>query len=143
MRRTRPARHRLAFLSGVAVLCLLTLAACEDPSGVGISFVGGDEGDPQASVFRAPSIDSVPLPDQTGAFVTAQNFSAFQILAGQVADPLFGTAVAQGYLDVLPPSSISDEFRERPVREATLRLALSYAYGDTVAVTTLDVRQIE
>lgn len=143
MRRTRPALYRLTLVFGVAALCLSTLAACEDPSGVGISFVGGDEGDPQASVFRAPSVESVPLPDQTGAFATAQNFRNFQALAGYVADPLFGTTVAQGYIDVLPPSTISDEFRERPVREAKLRLALSYAYGDTMTVTTLDVRQIE
>lgn len=142
MRPSRPARSHLALLSGAAALCLLLLAACEDPSGVGITVIEPGESDPRAQVFPATSTANIPLSDPTGAFATATNFNDFRALAGYVADPLFGTTVAQAYIDVLPETSLSDEFQGRPVREAKLRLRRSYAYGDTAAATTLDIRQI-
>lgn len=141
MRRSWPARARHALLRSAATLCLLLLAACEDPSGVGLSVVDPGDSDPRAQVLPASSAASVPLTDQTGEFTTAAGFASFQALAGYAADPLFGTTVAHAYLDVLP-DRLPDGFEDRPILKANLRLIRSYTYGDTNAPTRLDVRQI-
>lgn len=143
MRRSRPARARLAGLTSIATVCLLLLAACEDPSGVGLSVLDPEESDPQAQVIHAGEATLEPLPDPTGLFLTSSGFNDFNILAGSADDPLFGTVSAQAYLDVLAPQSFPEGFRDRPVEEARLRLIRSYAYGDTTATTTLDVHQVE
>lgn len=141
MRRSRPGR--LSLVPAASLLCFLLLAACEDPSGVGLSVLDPDENDPRAQVLTASETALAPLADPTGEFATSQTFLDFRALAGSVADPLFGTATAAAYLDVLPSGSISDEFRERAIDEVNLRLVRSYVYGDTAATTTLDLRQIE
>ena len=142
MRRLRLNRFRLATLSGVATLCLLALAACEDPSGVGLTVIDPGENDPSARSIVADSTSLSTLADVTGAFATAQGFSSFVSLAGRVDDPLFGTTTAYGFLDVLPPQSLPDGFRNRPIEQATLRLNRTYVYGDTTVATRLELRQI-
>jgi hypothetical protein len=59
-----------------------------------------------------------------------------------VDDPVFGTTSARGYFDVLAPQSISEDFLDRPVEQAILRLGRVYAYGDTLGTTRFDVRQV-
>ena len=142
MRRPRPARRRLAGLLTTAAACLLLLAACEDPSGVGLTVIDPGESDPRARTIPAGEVALVPLPDPSGAFLTSTGFQDFNGLAGFADDPLFGTTRAYAYLDMLAPQNFPEGFRDRPVREARLRLVKDYAYGDTSAVTTLDVRQI-
>jgi hypothetical protein len=140
MRRTRPFRPRLAISAAVA--CLLLLAACEDPSGVGLTVIDPTASDPNA---RTIPVDSAALRDSeelTGAFLTDPGFENFQGLAGRVEDPVFGTTTAFGYFDVLGPQSFPEGFRDRPIEEATLRLTRTYTYGDTLGTTRLDVRQI-
>ncbi len=142
MRRLRPSRTRFAGALSAAALCLLLLAACEDPSGVGLTVLDPGENDPRARSLPADSVAFAPLDDVTGAFLTTQGFSAFRALAGRVDDPLFGTTSARAYLDVLPPQSFPDGFRDRPVEQAILRLNRTYVYGDTTMATRLDLRQI-
>lgn len=141
MRRTRPARFRLA--APAAALCLLLLAACEDPSGVGL-IEDINEGDVDVRTLPAEdgAVELDSLADITGAFLTEAGFDEFRGLAGRVDDPAYGTIIASAYLDVLPPQSFPENFRDRPVEEATLLLRRTYAYGDTVSTTRLDVRQI-
>ncbi|MEP0548727.1 MAG: hypothetical protein ABJF88_17460 [Rhodothermales bacterium] len=141
MRRLRPARIRLASTFGAAALCLLLLAACEDPSGVGLTVLDPGENDPRARSLPAETAFA-PLTDVTGAFLTAQGFSAFRTLAGRVDDPLFGTTSARAYLDLLPPQNLPEGFRDRPIEQAILRLNRTYVYGDTTMPTRLDLRQI-
>src|SRR5690606_24462869 len=100
------------------------------------------ESDPRARTIPAGEVALVPLPDPSGAFLTSAGFQDFNGLAGFVDDPLFGTTRAYAYFDMLAPQNFPPGFRDRPIREARLRLIKAYAYGDTSAVTTLDVRQI-
>jgi hypothetical protein len=138
MRRLRPLRLR--FAASAAALCLLLLAACEDPSGVGL--VDLDEGDPLARTLPADDVRIDSLADATGAFLTDNGFDDFRGLAGRVDDPSYGTTTASAFLDVLAPSGFPEGFRDRPVEEATLLLRRTYVYGDTLGTTRLDVRQI-
>ena len=142
MRRFRPARSHFAVPA--AALCLLLLAACEDPSGVGLTVLDPTESDPRAralpAVADATQLDS--LQDFTGAFLSSTGFATFRGLAGRVDDPVYGTITASAYLDVLPPQSFPDGFRDRPIEQATLLLRRTYTYGDTTGTTRLDVRQI-
>ena len=142
MRRLRPSRFRFAGFFSAATLCLLLLAACEDPSGVGLTVLDPGENDPRARSLPADSTSISPLTDITGAFLTAQGFNTFLGLAGRVDDPLFGTTSARAYFDLLPPQSFPEGFRDRPIEQAILRLNRSYVYGDTTAATRLDIRQI-
>ncbi len=147
MRRLRPARafpSGISALSGLpaAALCLLLLAACENPAGLSDGFSDFNENDPAARILPADSAMLAPLDDFTGSFLTTTGFRSFRALAGRVDDPDFGTITAQGYLDVLPPSSFPEGFRDRPIEGATLRLARGYVYGDTLAPTRFDVRQV-
>ena len=141
MRRFRPALLRSAGLL-TTVACLLVLAACEDPSGVGLTVLDPEENDPRATVLQADGVAIGPLPDETGAFVTSADFPRFAALAGAAADPLLGALSAEAYLDVLPPQSLPEGFRDRPIEQARLRLVRSYVYGDTLRPTTLEVQQI-
>lgn len=140
MRRTRPFRSRLAL--GAAALCVLALAACEDPSGVGLTVIDPTASDPNARTVLVDSASFRGSAEVTGAFLTDPGFENFRGLAGRVEDPDFGTTTAFGYFDVLAPQGVSDDFRDRPIEEATLRLTRTYAYGDTMSTTRLDVRQI-
>ncbi len=142
MRRLRPLGLRLAGPLSAAALCLLLLAACEDPSGVGLTVLDPSENDPRARSIPADSAALAPFEDVTGAFLSAQGFSAFRGLAGRVDDPVYGTTISFAYLDVLAPSSFPDGFRDRPVEQAILRLNRGYVYGDTMATTRIDVRQV-
>jgi hypothetical protein len=140
MRRTWPLRPPLAFSAAVA--CLLLLAACEDPSGVGLTVLDPTASDPRALTLPVDSAAFTDSEELTGAFLTDPGFQDFRGLAGRVEDPVFGTTTAFGYFDVLPPQTVSEDFRGRPVEEATLRLRRTYAYGDTMSTTRLDVRQV-
>lgn len=140
MRRTRPLRLPLAVSAAVA--CLLLLAACEDPSGVGLTVLDPTASDPQARTLPVDSAAFTDSEELTGAFLTEPGFENFRGLAGRVEDPAFGTTTAYGYFDVLDPQNVSEDFRGRPVEEATLRLRRAYAYGDTMSTTRLDIRQI-
>lgn len=141
MRRFRLAPLRFAGLITTAA-CLLALAACEDPSGVGLTVLDPQENDPRVTVLPAEGVGLGLLPDETGAFVTSANFPQFNALAGFADDPLLGAVSADAFLDVIPPQSLPEGFRGRPIEQARLRLIRSYVYGDTLRPTTLDVRQV-
>ena len=140
MRRSRPARRLVPTLSA-ATLCLLLLAACEDPSGVGLAVPGPDESDPRTQTIPA-EIEIEPIDDITGAFLTNDGFASFRALAGRADDPVYGPVTAFAFVDVLSPQTLPEGFRDRPIEQAVLRLARTYVYGDTAAVTELELRQI-
>ncbi|MEM1044469.1 MAG: hypothetical protein AAGI91_17805 [Bacteroidota bacterium] len=142
MRRSRPARAALPGLSGAAVLCLLLLAGCENPAGLPDGLGDPDGNDPNVRTVAADSVEAAAFDDLTGAFLTEEGFNDFQALAGRVDDPAFGTTTALGYVDFLPPSNFPEGFLERPLREVTLQLQRRYVYGDTLASTTFDLRQV-
>lgn len=121
------------------MLCLPALAACEDPSGVGLSVLNPDETDPRARTLPADSVALVPLEDVTGALITTTALLDFRGLAGRAEDPLFGTSEASAYIGFLPPPSAPEGFQDRPIEQAQLRLVRAYAYGDTTASVTFDL----
>lgn len=131
-------RPRLAFQL-LALLCLTALAACEDPSGVGLTVLNPDETDPRARTIPADSVVRTPFDDVTGAFVATNNLADFRGLAGRAADPLFGTSEARAYIDFLAPQSFPEGFRSRPLEQVQLRLVRTYAYGDTTGAVTFDL----
>lgn len=140
MRRIRPARLHLA--APAVALCLLLLAACEDPSGVGLLDLA--EGDPRARTLPAEdeSLRLDSLEDVTGSGFTDSDFDDFRGLAGRVADPAYGSTASFAYLDLRAPSSLPEGFQDRAVEQATLLLRRTYVYGDTTSTTRLDVQQI-
>ncbi|MGI9174717.1 MAG: hypothetical protein ACR2GR_05315 [Rhodothermales bacterium] len=113
----------------LGALFLLTCAACEDPSNVGVGLVG-EGGEPVLERVDATRLDTTAKRDVTG--------NTQRLLAGTVADPLLGTITAEGFLDLL---NVSGEdlpgFRDTLLTSATLRLVPDYVYGDTTREVTL------
>ena len=109
---------------------MLALAACGDPSNVGIGLVEEGGGEPVVRVLSPSLIEEVPINDITGAVP--------RVLAGQVNDPMFGTITATGYIDFQSTDTVSAS----AITGATLRLVRDYVYGDTMAALTLNVYEI-
>lgn len=111
----------------------LVLAACEDPSNVGIGLVGEDQGgQPDVRVLDLAEFQNAPLERPAGSLP--------RVLAGRVDDPLIGTIESEGYFDLT--STASSRFRENEVQSATMYLRPTYLYGDTTARATFALRQI-
>jgi hypothetical protein len=135
--------HR-ARIAGAAALVLgvLMIAACEDPSGVGLNVIDFGETDPRSrTVVAEAEMDS--LVDATG-FVRPQT-GGFpeRVIAGRVEDPLFGTVEATAYIDVARPLNIEPGFFVVGVLGAFLSLEADYVYGDTLSVATFDVFEVQ
>ncbi len=126
-----PKTYRL-LLVAVCVPSILVLAACEDPSSVGLDLVGADNTQPTVTVVRPGDMSNEEVRDFTGTSSVIP-----RALAGQVDDPLLGTTSATGYVDFIAPSAIPEGFRDGQVTEASLQLVLDYVYGDTTAPVTL------
>lgn len=110
---------------------LLALAACDDPSNVGIGLVEGGGSEPVVRVLAPSVLGEEPLNDITG--------SVPRVLAGQVNDPMLGTISAVGHLDFQRVDTISAS----NITGVSLLLARDYVYGDTMAPMTLTVRAID
>lgn len=116
------------FRSTLVLVCagaLLLLAACEDPSNVGLG-VGGDlaGGEPVTVRLTPTTFESETFEDLSG------NLS--RVLVGDVQDPILGRMTARGYFDVVSPNLTPDAFPEGPIEYAELRLFPDYTYGDTL-----------
>jgi hypothetical protein len=118
--------------------CALLLAACDDPSNVGLGLVGDESGIPV--IVRADLQQTTQIrPDPTG--------NASQALAGVTDDPLLGTITAAAFFDfgspqVLNGNSAIDTYRASNVQSVTLTLPISYRYGDTLSTVTYALRRI-
>lgn len=111
------------------MLAVLALAACEDPSSVGDTFI--DDVAPRRVVLPLPDADTLRVVDRTG--------QAGPVLVGAVYDPLLDvTFRAQGFVDFQGPliNNLLD------IAGVDLLLAPTYTYGDTTATLTLVVRDM-
>ncbi len=124
---------RILFASGILVLAL-SLAACEDPSNVGINLVE-QGGEPEIVHLAPTTFQNVPLQDVTGNATIVQ-----RPIAGRVDDPELGTIEAFGDVDFIIPSGVTEAFRNGNVTSARLKLVPIYIYGDTTAIVTLALR---
>lgn len=134
-------RSTLARLAGLLTLTLV-LAACDDPSGVGLTVLDIDDIDPRARDVAASEVDAERIPRNTGFTRSSQNVIEGRILAGEVDDPVFGRVRASGYVDLLAPGSAVPAFAQTPIERAVLELRPNYVYGDTTATVTYDLFQV-
>lgn len=121
---------------------VLLLSACQDPSGVGLELIGEEGQDPNVVVIAADTVLLGEADEITGGFGDGSSPAQGRVLVGTVTDPLFGDASAEAYLDVGPPASVPNGFRDRTITSATLRLARDYVYGDSTQTLSLALYQM-
>ncbi len=125
------------------LLAALALAACEDPSAVGLDVLDSGESDPRARTFAAETAEADSLADATGgASALDPAFGTFRAWAGRVDDPAFGVTTARAYADFSPPSDVPSRFRQIALDAAILALQLDGLYGETGAPITVDLYQV-
>lgn len=128
----------LPFLAG-----LVLLAACQDPAGVGLGLIDEEGADPTVRTLLATSVDTA-LVERTLIGFADSNATPAQtrVLAGDVADPVFGDARVTGYVDLIQPTIPGDTEAEN-VLAAQLEVQRTYVYGDTTASISLALRQVD
>jgi hypothetical protein len=136
-----PLSSRLAF-GLIAALGTLLVAACQDPSGVGLGLIGEEGNDPNAAVVLPDSLWIAASDDVTGGFANGALPDQDRVLAGAVTDPVFGDVRADAYLDVQPPATVPSGFRDRTITSATLRLVRSSIYGDSTAMLDFALHEV-
>ncbi|MEM1125635.1 MAG: hypothetical protein AAGI71_03215 [Bacteroidota bacterium] len=114
-----------------SLMATLVLAACEDPSNVGLGLVDEQGGTPLVRTVAPTETAASELGDLTG--------NAEQVLVGTVEDPVTGTVTTEAYIDFVAPGGLDIEFRESPIQDVSLILTRSYVYGDTTAQLNLAV----
>lgn len=129
--------------SGFAVLItgLLMLAACDDPSGVGLDVTDFGETDPYAvsleATFATDSLrDLTGMVDQDVAALVSQAF------AGQTPDPLFGTLGATAYLSFVRPFDLPIQFDDVAIDSVLLNLQIGNIYGDSLGTGLFEIYEI-
>ena len=137
-----PARRGLPLpvLSALA-LGALTLAACDGASPAGGDLIG-QGGEPVVNEIALADLAATDAPD--GSFGAALGAQATQsrVLAGRVADPLFGDVAATAYVDFARPA-LPESFRNATPTSVSLILPFGlYAYGDPEADVTLGIAQV-
>ncbi|MFQ5572124.1 MAG: hypothetical protein ACE5G0_20800, partial [Rhodothermales bacterium] len=115
---------------------LLSFAACDDPSGVGVGLIE-EGGEPVVRALSPTFFDETPMNDITGQNILSGVGS--RVLTGQVNDPMFGDITATGYVDFL---STFDTTGSPTILGAALRLIPNYAYGDTTNAVTLNLTDL-
>jgi hypothetical protein len=129
-----------------ALICsvlLLSVSACDDSSNIGLN-PGNDSLQGGRPVFlsaspgqvEAPAADR-PLPI-TGDSVISR---PWRVLVGRVNDPLTGTLVTHGYVDLGLQPSIPDLLDSAEPSEVTasLELVRTYVHGDTTGTMTVEL----
>lgn len=112
-----------------ALLSIVLVAACDDPSSAGLELVDDQGSRPVVIVEAASGADQEAVRDETGALS--------RILVGEAADPLTGTVRARGFLDFSEPVNPTSAFRNGPVTSVTLVLPINYVHGDSVSAGSL------
>ena len=128
-------------LPALGLLGLALLAACQDPSGVGLGLIGEEGNEPNVTVLPADSVYLTDQPDFTGGYADGTTPVQQRVLVGAVMDATFGDASAAAYVDVRPPNTTPSGFLDRTITSATLRLVRDYVYGDSTS--TLDLALYE
>ena len=132
----RPALPLL--LAGLA----LALAACQDPSGVGLTLIGDETSDPNARLFPADSVYLAERTEATGGFANGTGTPVqTNVLLGEATDPLLGDVRATAYIDVRAANQTPD-FDERTIDQVQIRLDRGFVYGDTLGTLPVEVREI-
>jgi hypothetical protein len=123
----------------LALAAMALLAACDDPSNVGLGLIGEGDSEPQRVYLSGADLPSEREALITGGIFDGLSFSgANRYLVGVADDPIFGVIEAKGYFDFNAPLAIGNDFRDGTVTAVSLHLqADGYAYGDTVAATKL------
>ena len=141
---SRPTPHPVRFLVA-AVAAVSLLSACQDPAGVGLGLIDEEQLDPNVRTIPVTGFSAVPDTTVAIGIAATSTSSPIQtrVLAGRVADPVFGDARAVAYVDVLQSSSLDGDAEAGDVTDAWLELDRVYAYGDTTTALPLELRQIE
>lgn len=137
--RPRPSLRLACALVGAL---LVGLSACQDPSNVGIGLIDDERGNPNLRVVNADSVFTAESTLRTGGFAADGTPLQVRFLAGRVTDPLLGNARATAYIDVRLPAASGRIPEGSMIEFAELYLVRDYVYGDTLATTPLEVREV-
>lgn len=122
-------------LRTLLVLLIVALAACDDPSPVGVDLVDEQSGTPFVLEVESSEPVSMPASEATG--------NAARALFGTVDDPLLGRTETIGYLDFVSPGVLTQNFENSPVESAALLLLTDYVYGDSVSEISVSLRSVD
>ena len=133
---------------------LLALAACQDPTGVGIGLIDDDASAPATRSVDATALDIRTVGTTTAGFAETGSPSQSRVLVGSVLDPIYGDASAVAYLDAnLPSAGRPRDFQDSTITAVALRLRLDtyatvdddtlfYVYGDPGAALPIEIREV-
>ncbi|NNE69465.1 MAG: hypothetical protein HKN29_03770 [Rhodothermales bacterium] len=116
-------------------LLIVALAACDDPSPVGIDLVDEQSGTPYVLEVPSSQPESSAVLEATG--------NAARALFGTVDDPLLGRTETRGYVDFVAPTVLTQNFENTPIEAASLLLLTDYVYGDSVSEITVSLRSVD
>lgn len=122
--------HRL-----LLAICLLAIAACDDPAPVGIDLVDEQSGTPYVLQVQSSAPEFTSAIENTG--------NASRALFGTVDDPELGTTEARGYLDFVSPGVFTQAFENNPIDKADLLLLTDYVYGDSLTEVNVTLRSVD
>lgn len=121
----------------------LLLAACQDPSGVGLDVIGEEGTDPNVTVVAVNSILLDEQDDLTGGLGGGLSPVQSRVLVGATPDALLGDVSANAFVDFRPSDTIPDGFQDRTIISASLRLVRDYVYGDSMASLPLELYRMD
>ncbi len=127
----------------VAVLAILSLAACDDPGSVGSDLLGDENAEPIRVRLLPTDIQSETIDKSTGAVRGELAFSGMvsTFLAGEVRDPILGSRESVGYVD-FRISGFPEGFADDSVKFVSLQLDMPYVYGDTTAENEMALYEV-
>lgn len=144
---------RFSRISAVLIVgvAFFVFSGCSDSSNVGVG-VGPDslEGGQPVTLNVNPELDTTRRVPQTGRDVTPSltgETPTWRFLVGRVDDPLTGNGVvkAEGYFDVVSPSSLPDQISSANPDSiiAELRLTPNYVHGDTASSVNIEALELD
>ena len=144
----------LSLAARCAAPLLFALAACQEPTGVGIGLIDDEASAPNATPVEATSLALRSASTTTAGFAENGSPAQSRVLVGSVLDPVYGDASAVAYLDAnLPTAGRPQNFQDSTITAVALRLRLDtyatvdddtlfYVYGDPSAALPIEVRQV-
>ncbi|MEM6327957.1 MAG: hypothetical protein AAF791_12630 [Bacteroidota bacterium] len=133
-----PTLRRLPLLAG----CVLAFAACQDPSGVGLTLIGDETTDPNTRLVATDSLFASEQTEPTGGFADGSGSPVqTRLLFGAFTDDILGDTRATAYLDARNATG-SSAFEERAVEQVQVELVRSIVYGDTLGTVPVEIREV-
>lgn len=127
----------------LVLLAGLVLAACQDPSGVGLSLIDDEASDPNTRLLATDSLYVTEQSEPTGGFADGSGTpTQTRILLGAFTDGLLGDTRATAYADARQEVS-STAFDERTLDQVKLELVRAEIVGDTLATIPYEIRQVD